>query len=119
LPYPPVQSITSVKYYDSAGAQQTIAATVYELGDDNGVGIVRLKYDQQWPSGRGHYDDIVIRAVVGYGAEAAIPPALKLAVCEVAANAYEFRETILDGQTVEIPQGTDFLLSNYSFAEAG
>lgn len=123
LPFPPCQSITSVKYYDTAGTLQTLASSVYELGDEWGVGVVRLKYAQSWPSCRGHFDDVVIRAVVGYGAESAVPPVLKLAVCEVAANAYEFRETILDDQrsggVVEIPQGTASYLAQYSFAEAG
>lgn len=120
LPFPPCQSIVSLKYTDSNGTLQTLATTVYELGDDNGVGIVRLAYNQTWPTCRGHYDDVVIRATVGYGPPEDVPAELKLAICQTAANAYEFRETYLEAnKIVEIPQGIDSYLSLWSFAEVG
>lgn len=68
LHWSPVSSITSVKYYDSNEVLQTLASTVYELGTRHGMGIVRLKYDQVWPSLRGHdADDIVVTYVAGEG----------------------------------------------------
>lgn len=123
LPFPPCQSITSVKYYDNSGVLQTLASTVYELGDNYGVGIVRLKHGQTWPTCRGHHDDVVIRAVVGYGAYTAVPPAIQLAIRMMAANAYEFRESLVSDQRgggiIEIPQGVDSFLSQYTAEEIG
>jgi uncharacterized phiE125 gp8 family phage protein len=63
----PVQSIASVKYLDTSGVLQTLSSTTYELGDENGIAVVRLAYDQSWPSTRGVSDAVVIRHVVGYG----------------------------------------------------
>lgn len=120
LPFPPCQSVVSLKYRDNNGTLQTLATTVYEAGDDNGVGIVRLAYNQTWPTCRGHYDDVVIRATVGYGPPEDVPAELKLAICQTAANAYEFRETYLEAnRIVELPQGVDSFLSLWSFAEVG
>jgi len=64
----PVQSpITSIKYLDANGTLQTLSSAVYELGEENGIGIVRRKYNQTWPDTRGVEDSVVVRYVVGYG----------------------------------------------------
>lgn len=80
LHWQPVGSadVTSITYYDSTGTQQTLAATVYEVGQRHGVAYVRLKYDQSWPSYRGHEDDIAITYTAGYGtAGSDVPPAIR------------------------------------------
>jgi uncharacterized phiE125 gp8 family phage protein len=71
----PVQSITSLKYLDVDGVLQTLSPDVYELGECHGIGFVRLKKDQQWPTTYGVEDCIVVRHVVGYGAAASDVPA--------------------------------------------
>lgn len=53
LPLPmaaPLQSVTSVIYYDSDGAQQTLSASVYDVDTQARPGCVRLKSGQAWPS---------------------------------------------------------------------
>lgn len=87
----PVASITSVKYYDVSGAQQTLASSVYELVDEEPARI-RLKKDQSWPATDGREDGIEIIFVVGYGAAAAIPEVLKFAVRVVVGWMYENRQ---------------------------
>ncbi len=67
LRWSPVQSITSLAYLDSDGGSQTLATSVYELAQINGLGIVQLKYGQVWPTTRSHPDVITITYVVGYG----------------------------------------------------
>lgn len=74
LPFGPLGTITSVKYQDGNNTQQTLATSVYEAGERNGRPIVRLKYDQSWPTTLGHADDVVIRATFGYGATGATVP---------------------------------------------
>jgi len=46
----PLQTITSVKYYDADGVQQTLATSVYDLDTVSRPGTVVLKPDQTWPS---------------------------------------------------------------------
>lgn len=45
----PLQSVTSVKYYDENGVQQTLATTYYDTDLVSRPGRVVLKVDQDWP----------------------------------------------------------------------
>lgn len=98
LPPSPLASITTVKYYDGNSVQQTIADTVYEAVTDQLPGFVRLKYNQTWPSVRGHPDDIIITYVCGE-AVADVPVWIKQACKFLVQHYYEF------GPTAEIPDG--------------
>ncbi len=107
LQHSPVQSITSITYLDGDGATQTLSTDIYELGDDNGLGVVRKKYDQQWPTIRSHEDVITVRHVCGYGASADdVPVSFKSAIRLHAAHNYIHRE----GE-MPLPEAFDDLLS--------
>jgi len=120
LPRPPLQSITSVKYYDSAGTLQTL---------DSGRYLVRtpmklpgrisraplgswpaLQADRQWP--------IVIRFVCGYGDDATdVPASIRQAILLFCGHLYENREATVVGNQVpvEIALGVDRLLQKHNF----
>ena len=66
LPMPPVQSITSVKYLDFAGATQTIPAAEYTLRNTAEPSWVEEAYGYSWPSPRGDTDSVWIDYVSGY-----------------------------------------------------
>ena len=107
LRYAPVQSITSISYTDTAGASQTLASSVYELGDVHGVPVVRRKYNQVWPSTRAHPDVVIVRYVCGYAelgttGEYDVPETIKQAIRFHAAWEYRNR-----GDNVE-PIGNAF-----------
>lgn len=82
LPLPmaaPLQSVASVKYYDAAGALQTLETSVYDTDLLARPGRVVLKPDQTWPelqssrlNGR-----VEITYVVGWSSLAAIPERIK------------------------------------------
>ena len=110
LRYPPLSSVASIQYIDSSGTTQTVASTVYELADDDGVGLVRLKYGQTWPTPRGHDDDVWITFVCGYGTPAEVPQTIKHAIILYTAHQWNNRE----GET-PIPQAFYDLLRNYSY----
>lgn len=75
LPVRPVQSITSITYYDDTDTQQTLAATVYGL--DTGRRSIYLKNDQEWPTVNLQNNGIEITFVAGYGGADNIPATLK------------------------------------------
>ena len=50
LPYPPLQSITSIKYIDADGVLQTVAASVYQLDTYREPGLVKPAWLQSWPT---------------------------------------------------------------------
>lgn len=112
----PLGTVSSVKYMDTAGVEQTVAATVWEQGLEDGRGIVRLKHNQTWPSGcRGHADDIVIRYTCGYGLPTAVPAPVKQALLLAVADLYVFRETQVPMRLSQIPYYIDRLMSGYTF----
>jgi uncharacterized phiE125 gp8 family phage protein len=81
LPYPPLSSVTSIKYVDTGGTQQTWSTANYEVDTYAEPGLVRLAYQADWPSFRGEPRDIEIIYVAGYGATAAdVPERFKQAV---------------------------------------
>jgi uncharacterized phiE125 gp8 family phage protein len=111
LPYPPVQSISSVTYLDPSGASQTLSTSVYELGERNGIGIMRLKYGQYWPAVRNQEDSCTIRMVCGYGSNPTdVPASLRHAILLLASHGYWNREAVADKQFVEVPYTVEALV---------
>ena len=108
LHWSPVDSITSISYVDTNGTTQTLAATVYELGTVNGMGTVRLKYGQVFPSVRSHPDVITVTYKAGYGAAAAnVPLPIRRWIKARVAWLYENR----DGEVY--PWNLDAMLAPY------
>jgi uncharacterized phiE125 gp8 family phage protein len=78
LHWGPVSAINSITYVDTNGDTQTLSTDVYELGTKLGVGFVRLKHNQTFPSTRGHSDDVTVTYTAGYGeAASSVPNAIK------------------------------------------
>lgn len=75
LPVRPIQSISSITYYDASDVQQTLATTVYGL--DTGRRAIYLKNDQEWPGINDQHNGIEITLVAGYGGASNIPATLK------------------------------------------
>jgi len=67
LPRMPVQSITSIKYIDTDGAEQTIDSAEYSLDDYSPQHKVVRAYDYSWPTPRDINNAIKVRYVAGYG----------------------------------------------------
>lgn len=90
LRYSPASSITSVTYYDSNQTLQTLATTVYELGELYNRSVVRRKYNQDWPTPLDHEDMVIVRYVVGYGTTgASVPAPIRDAICVHATWGYD------------------------------
>lgn len=88
FPEAPAASVTSIKYIDVDGSEQTVADTVYELRKDGIEPSIGLKYGQVWPAiQRG--SRITVAAVVGY---TAAPDDVKRALLLYIAGGYADRE---------------------------
>lgn len=91
----PVQSITSVKYYDTAGVQQTLGAGAYTLdnADDTGMAFVVPAYSTAWPESRDQINAVAVRFVAGYANAAAVPEPIKQWILLMVSTMYDNRET--------------------------
>jgi uncharacterized phiE125 gp8 family phage protein len=73
LPMPPVTAITSIKYTDPVGDEQTLDSGGYTLGTYGDMREVTLTYGNNWPSTRCEPNAVRIRFECGYGAEEGPP----------------------------------------------
>lgn len=128
LPKYPVASITSIKYYDTSGVQQTWSSANYVLSTGRNPCTVRLGYGKTWPTYRLQADGIAVRFVAGYGATStAAPAALRQAILLLVAHWFEQRTPAIVGAvTANVGHALDALLEQYrmpdefiAYAEAG
>ena len=100
----PVQSVTSLKYLDSAtGAEQTLDPADYLLDKDSEPGYVVPAYGKAWPYSREVPNAVRVRYVCGYGLAVAVPQAIKQWMLLAIGTMYENRATSGAGQVYNIP----------------
>lgn len=95
LPRPPLKTLTHVKYYDTAGVQQTWSSSEYLVITTSTPGRVDLHPDYTWPTTQASRDNAVeIQYVAGYGDTSAdVPEEFRQAVQALAAYWFEVRTT--------------------------
>lgn len=91
LPRPPLVSVTSIKYYDENGTQQTLSSANYIVDAYTEPGRITPAYNVSWPSIREQVNSIEVLYVAGYGAASAVPQSIKDAISMTVTNWYENR----------------------------
>lgn len=104
LPTAPLISVSSVKYLDTDGTEQTLSTDVWEVVTTGLDPHVRLKLNQSWPSVRPASDAVRVLAVCGY---AALPDALKAAILIIISSWFDNRSI------GPVPQGAIDILANF------
>lgn len=94
----PVQSISSVKYYDDDDVLQTLASNTYRFG--NAI-VPRIEPVDSWPSAKCRLDAVQIEMVVGYTTSAAIPDQFKQAIKLIVGDLWLNREASQEGMLIE------------------
>ena len=111
LPKGPVQSVSSVKYYDDFGADTTLDASGYHLDLTGQLAKLWLAVDEVWPTIQVQSNAVRIEYVAGYGAAAAVPQAIKQAMLLLIDHWFENRGAVSFGNTPEeIPLAVSALL---------
>lgn len=113
VPKPKLQSVTSIKYVDLDGDQQTIASSVYDVDVSDEPGRVGLAYNQSWPDNRGDINSVEMIFIAGYGVAAAVPDVFKAAIKLLIGHWYDNRSDVCDANLSEIPFGAKALISIY------
>jgi uncharacterized phiE125 gp8 family phage protein len=115
LPKGTIQSITSVKYDDANGVEQTFAPANYVL-DETAPPRLVLKTNASWPTTSGEANCIRIRFVAGYTGTppSIVPGPLKSAILLLVSQLYEHRTPEVVGAAVHpIQFSLDALISSY------
>ena len=111
LPRPPVVSIESVTYTNEAGANITVASSVYGLDDFSDPPAVFLRAGESWPTDVASERNAVrIEYVAGY-ADGTVPKSIAQAITLLAAHWEANREAVFTGSiTKEIEFAVTALL---------
>lgn len=114
LPLPPLQSVTSIVYYDEAGDDTTWSTDEYDVDTDSEPGRVVLKDNYTWPGVTlRSMNPIQITFVAGYGDNASdVPQKWKQAILLLIGHWYENREPVVASGAVpkEIPLAVSSLI---------
>lgn len=103
LGMPPVQSITSVKYLDAAGTEQTLVNTAYTLDAVAAPGWVLPAAGTDWPAAGDYANAVRVRFVAGFGAASSVPAAVKAWMLLHIAEWYAQREAGADKPRALLP----------------
>jgi uncharacterized phiE125 gp8 family phage protein len=97
---PPLQSVSSVKYVDSAGVEQTWDPGNYTVDTVAERGRIYPNYQITWPTTRGQRKAVTVRFIAGYGAQEDIPADIIAAIKILVATLFENREDYITGTVV-------------------
>lgn len=87
LPRPPLQSVTSIQYLDTAGDLVTFTDAEISLSEPG-----RIVATNGWPATKSVPDAVTITFVAGYTSAGGIPKAARAAILLAAGELYEGRE---------------------------
>lgn len=91
VPLPTLASVTSVKYYDVDGVEQTISSSNYIVSGQRIVPVEHYDWPDVQPE-RPH--PVTVRFVSGCGAAADVPAAIKAAILLLVGDMYANREPV-------------------------
>lgn len=123
IPLPPLISVTSIKYIDANGVEQTFDAASYHVVGANGGQPARIQCRKgvSWPVIlRTWPEPVTVRFVAGYVDTSDSPPTGEVPAAIIAAmkltlgHLYANRESVIVGQTaVVVPQSAEWLLEPF------
>jgi uncharacterized phiE125 gp8 family phage protein len=113
----PLQSVTSLKYYDADGTQQTWSSSNYVVSVSKEPGTIRLAYGISWPSVRVRPDSITVRYVAGWTSAALVPYPIKQAILLLIGHWYNNREEVVAGTMNKLESAAEHLLTQYKVGD--
>lgn len=118
LPRPPLQSVTSIVYYDTDDTEAAFAAANYHVDTDSEPGRIILNDGQSWASSDLRTAHAIrVRFVAGYGDSATdVPQDILHGLYLLIAHWFEHREPVLvgaGGTVVALPMAAEALLGGY------
>lgn len=110
IPLAPVQSVTYVKYYDSAGDLQTLSSDYYTVDTSSLTQWIVRNEDYTYPSPLDAVNVVIVRFVAGYST---VPVALKQAILLLAGHWFAHREAVSPTPMTDVPLAVEALVAPY------
>lgn len=101
LPHPPLQSVTTFTYLDTAGVSQPLTEnTDFQVDTASVPGRIMAAPTKTWPAVQsGRFNTVTITYIAGHGAIGVVPENFKQAIRLLVAHQYREREPVLVGAT--------------------
>lgn len=120
LPFGPLQSVTSIKYYDSTNTLQTWASSNYTTDTSSATPRIGLTDTGDWPSDLRIFQPGLVRVVVGWASVTSIPENLRHAVRLIIGQLMKSREPVVDSRfAIEVPLGYAALIAPHILYAVG
>lgn len=101
LAYPPLVSVTHVKYLDEAGVEQTLSASLYTTRATVLPGRIQPGYNATWPTHQQVGGAVRVTYLCGYGLAASdVPATIRAGIGRLVAAMYDGAEVVL-GDTIK------------------
>lgn len=116
LPRSNLLTVTSVKYIDDDGTEQTLSTDVYAVDTYARNGRIYLKQDQEWPTAvRDQRNAVEVIYMAGFGTtRAAVPPSVKRAMKLLLSHWDSNREATIVGVSItDLPMGVKATLDKH------
>src|SRR5690606_2363792 len=113
VPMPPLQSVNSLKYFDTDGVEQTLnEGTDYLVDNESEPGRITPAPDTGWPAAQNRPNAVSVEFVAGFGDASKVPQGIKQAILLMVGHWYENREAVtMQGNNAgELPMAVDSLL---------
>lgn len=105
LPYGPIQSVTSIKYIDLNGDEQTLSSDVYTLDDYSFRPWVLLTAGNAWPATYTAANVVKVRYLAGWGdAGSDVPEDIKTAMLIAIGHWIRFQAQAESGILTRLPR---------------
>lgn len=114
LPWSPLVSVESVKYYDATDTLQTLDSSYYRTITHKDPGWIEWVQGKSLPALYRRSDAVQVEYKAGYSA---CPWDLRQAVLALAAHWYEHREAVGERQLYETPAAVDAVVRAYRVYE--
>ena len=110
----PVQSVSSISYYDADNALQTATLSNFFVLGPSTRTVVKPKAGYAWPTTFTRDDAIKVQYVIGYGdSDTDVPSTVRHAILMLVSHYYENRELEVVGvNTKTLPFGFQALIDN-------
>lgn len=112
IPLTPVQSISSITYFNAAGQSVSLTVNDYHFYSSEDWAYLTPKTGVAWPNLQNRLDAITVTFICGFGAADAVPANIKRAIRLLVAHWYYNKSAVaIDVSVAEMPLGVDSLLS--------
>ncbi len=103
MDYAPIQSVTSVKYLDENGDEQTLDSGLYYVDTKSEPGWIIPAFDLDWPDTLCAVNAVEAVYVAGWASEDDVPASIKQWILLMVGHYYENREASGDLKLAPLP----------------